>query len=82
MSTEKAKLFKQAVAATNSAEVEDVRSRYIDRAIKESLSSMVIMGPHLDNYDGLLKSGWTVERLLEETSLQTESSARSSRNLL
>jgi hypothetical protein len=31
---------------------------------------MVVMGPHLDSYDALLKTGWTVERLIDETSLK------------
>lgn len=50
--------------------------------MKDERSNLVIMGEHLESYDALLKTGWTVERLLDETSLNMESSEKNPRALI
>ena len=59
---EQARLFKQAVAGVEVAELEGVLEERVLKVIREGKSSCLALGPRLENYEPLLKKGWEIER--------------------
>lgn len=60
VSAEEARNFKQAVAMVDQKNVEDCLEKYILKDLKEGKSSILAIGPHLGNYQPLIKKGWAV----------------------
>jgi hypothetical protein len=58
VSIEEARYFKQAIIATEKAEVEEVLNQYVLDVLKKGESSILSLGPRVENYEPLLKKGW------------------------
>jgi hypothetical protein len=62
--------------AVQHKDLEEVLAEYILKSIKEGNSSMLALGPRLENYEPLLKKNWEIERSIDDVSLGMESLSR------
>lgn len=63
------------MAIVDEESVHAVLEKYIIKTLREGSSSILALGPHLGNYEPLIKKGWVVERAVEDMSRKMESTS-------